>query len=102
MEFKYKFINWQGEKRIEVEKPYQMLSDISNCSAVHLNESVVNLKKVIDGELDYWSWGGSDACTIDSAEVESMVFYEFGEKDLVVNTKDLLQMITEYKEFRKK
>ena len=102
MALKYKFTDWKGEKRVEVEKPYDMLNDISNCSSAHLNESIINLQKVINGELDYWSWGGTDFCTIDTAELESMIFYEFGEKDTVIDTKELLKLITEYKEIRKK
>ncbi|MFN8437885.1 MAG: hypothetical protein U0V72_09605 [Cytophagales bacterium] len=98
---KYKFVTIQGEKRVEVEKPYHMLSDISNCSSSHLSETVQNLDKVIKGEMDYWSWGGSDYCTIDSAEIESMVFYEFGEKDLVLETKDVFKLVKEFNDFKK-
>ncbi len=100
MVIKYKFILWEGEKRIEVEKPFEMLSDISNCSNVHLKQTVANLEKVVSGQMDYWSWGGSDYCTIDSAEIESMIFYDFGEKDTVVMTKNLLKIAKEYQEFR--
>lgn len=102
MALKYKFTNISGEKRVEVSKPFEMLNDISNCTPAHLNETATNLEKVIKGELDYWSWGGSDYCIIDSAELESMIFYEFGEKDTIVDTKELLQLVNEFKEFRKK
>lgn len=98
---KYKFVTVQGEKRVEVEKPYAMLSDISNISTAHLNESIINVEKVIKGEMDYWSWGASDFCTIDSAELESMIFYDFGEKDTIIDTKELLPLLKEFKEFKK-
>ncbi|HTF80934.1 MAG TPA: hypothetical protein VL947_04400 [Cytophagales bacterium] len=102
MTLKYSFTNSKGEKRVEVQKPFEMLSDISNCTTPHLNDTITKLEKVVSGEMDYWSWGGSDYCIIDSAELESMVFYEFGEKDTIVDTKELLKLLKEYGEFRKK
>ncbi len=97
----YKFLVWKGEKRVEVQAPFAMLSDLSNCSRLQIDEAVVHLQELVDGKIDFYSFGGSDACIVDAAEVETMVFYEFGDKDLTITTSEILKLMTDFQNFHK-
>lgn len=97
----YKFLVWKGEKRVEVQAPYTMLSDLSNCSRLQIDEAVSNLQALVEGKIDFYTFGASDACIVDSAEMDSMIFYEFGEKDTTIDTSEILKLMIDFQNFHK-
>jgi hypothetical protein len=105
---KYKFhtkVIWEGEPArplMKVQRPYQMLEDLSNghlATVKGVEKTLLQIEKVKDGTKKKFSFGGSDACIIEVASKTSIIAYNFGEKEKEIATKELVLLLKDWKKF---
>ncbi len=87
---------------INVEPPYEMLYDLSSgfLQTIEGVEDVLqNVRKVAEGEMEMYSFGGSDYCIIDSYKDKSKIFYDFGESETEISTVELIQLLEDWRSF---
>lgn len=104
--FKRKKI-WEDEPyrpMMEVKKPFEMLSDLSNGHLQTLKgvtTELRNIEKIKKGELTSYSFGGSDACIVEVGKINCKIAYEFGEKETELPTADLIRLLKDWIMFLK-
>lgn len=87
---------------IKVDPPYEMLFDVANgylSTSSGVRDVIQNIEKVQRGELEKFSWGGSDYCIIDTYKDESNISYDFGENETSVPTPDILKLMKDWERF---
>ncbi len=87
---------------IDVEPPYEMLYDLSSGflqTEQGTRDVIENIQKVINGQLEMYSFGGSDYCIIDVYKEHSKIFYDFGDSEAKVSTKELFQLLEDWKSY---
>lgn len=88
--------------RINVEPPFEMLYDLSSG---YLKESknvegvLKEIEAVKEGKTEMYSFGGSDYCILDVYKNETKVYYDFGENETVIQTSELKQLLTDWKDY---
>jgi hypothetical protein len=105
---KYKFhtkVIWEGEPArplMKVQRPYQMLEDLSNghlATVKGVEKTLLQIEKVKDGTKKKFSFGASDACIIDLSLKTSIISYGFGEKEKEIPTKEIIALLKDWKKF---
>jgi uncharacterized tellurite resistance protein B-like protein len=89
----YKLFKSGDKIRLNVEKPYEMLSALSHCSPSKIDQAIKHLQKVVDEKLDFYSFEVNENCIIDVAEVESLITYDNEENSITVETQELLKLL---------
>jgi hypothetical protein len=104
LKYKFHFKKIWGEESarplMKIQRPYQMLEDLSNGHLGTLKgveKTLLQIEEVIGGKKKKFSFGGSDACIIDVLGKTAVISYEFGEKEKEIPTKELILLLKDWK-----
>lgn len=85
-----------------IKPPFAMLEDLSGLTdATELKQVLGNLKAVRKGSLKKFSFGASDSVILTCSRARTRIEYEFGAKDIEIQTDEILELLQAWSLFLK-